>query len=310
LTITLPAALTPGQPISVVIPTFDRGSVLPRAVRSVLAQTITRLDFVVVDDGSTDDTAKVLAEMADPRMRIVRQEHLGVCRARNLGARHASAPLLAFLDSDDEASAFWLERLSAPFADPAVGIACCGFTLHTAGGTEERRDPAPLGPAFDGQPGPYLAGTFMVRRDLFAEVGGYDEELTYSENTELALRLIPACLARGLAIRAVPEPLVDLHSNRPPGFDRRALELGLASSERVLARHDARLARDRRVYALFHATAGVRAARLGELACARTHFLTAVRAQPANWRHAARLLLASCPPLGALVWGRVAADER
>jgi glycosyltransferase involved in cell wall biosynthesis len=88
--------------VSVVIPTYNRGHVLGDAVRSVLAQTVTDLEVVVLDDGSRDDTAaRVVREIGDPRVRYLRQDNGGIPAARNAGAAAARAPLVAFLDDDD-----------------------------------------------------------------------------------------------------------------------------------------------------------------------------------------------------------------
>lgn len=87
--------------VSVVIPTYNRASVLTRSVRSVLAQTYSNLECIVVDDGSTDDTRAALSAIDDPRLRYVWQENAGACTARNHGVRLAKGDYIAFHDSDD-----------------------------------------------------------------------------------------------------------------------------------------------------------------------------------------------------------------
>jgi glycosyltransferase involved in cell wall biosynthesis len=93
------AASTPR--CSVVIPTYNRAHSVGDAIASVLAQTMTDLECIVVDDGSTDDTPALLARIVDPRLRVICGRHAGVAAARNLGVSQARAPLVAFLDSDD-----------------------------------------------------------------------------------------------------------------------------------------------------------------------------------------------------------------
>jgi hypothetical protein len=115
--------------VSVVLPTFDRMRTLPRAVASVLAQDMADFELIVVDDGSTDDTAAWLASQRDPRVRsIAPGRNQGVSTARNLGLAAAQAPIVAFLDSDD---VYWPNRLSVPLkvfaAEPDVV-----FTLSSA----------------------------------------------------------------------------------------------------------------------------------------------------------------------------------
>ena len=87
--------------VSVVVPTYDRAGPVTRAVASVLAQSHQGLECIVVDDGSTDDTADRLAAIKDPRLRVLSQDNQGVSAARNAGLAMAQGELLALLDSDD-----------------------------------------------------------------------------------------------------------------------------------------------------------------------------------------------------------------
>ena len=87
--------------VSVVIPTYNRARVVGEAIDSALAQTHERLEVIVVDDGSTDDTAERVGRRRDPRLRYVRREHAGVSSARNAGIAAATGDLVSFLDSDD-----------------------------------------------------------------------------------------------------------------------------------------------------------------------------------------------------------------
>lgn len=89
--------------VSVIIPTFNRAYCLARTVNSALAQTEVEVEVVIVDDGSTDDTADLVTRLygKDPRVRFVRKENGGVASARNHGIRLATGAFIAFLDSDD-----------------------------------------------------------------------------------------------------------------------------------------------------------------------------------------------------------------
>ena len=87
--------------VSVITPAFNAERYLADAVRSVLGQTRTDWELVVVDDGSTDATQAVLAAFADSRIRVVRQENRGEAGARNTGLRSAQGEYIAFLDADD-----------------------------------------------------------------------------------------------------------------------------------------------------------------------------------------------------------------
>ena len=90
---------------TVIIPTFNRASVLPRAIESVLTQTFQDFELIVIDDGSNDETASVLSNYSD-RIKFMKTQNRGVSAARNLGVAKTEGKFLAFLDSDDE----WLPK--------------------------------------------------------------------------------------------------------------------------------------------------------------------------------------------------------
>ncbi len=93
--------------ISVIIPTYNRSNLLKRSISSVLVQTYTDLEVIVVDDGSTDNSKDIVNEyLHDSRVRYVYQENSGVSSARNLGVSVSSSEWISFLDSDDE----WLSN--------------------------------------------------------------------------------------------------------------------------------------------------------------------------------------------------------
>jgi len=87
--------------VSIVMPTFNRADTIRRAIASIQAQSVRDWELIVVDDGSIDDTAALIAGM-DPRLKIIRQENRGSAVARNTGLRQSTGKYIAFLDSDDE----------------------------------------------------------------------------------------------------------------------------------------------------------------------------------------------------------------
>ena len=101
--------------VSIILPTFNRGDVIRRAIDSVLAQSFTDWELVVIDDGSTDGTADAVSGI-DPRIVVVRQPNSGVYVARNTGLSKARGRLITFLDSDDDWTPYYLE-LSAGFLE-------------------------------------------------------------------------------------------------------------------------------------------------------------------------------------------------
>jgi glycosyltransferase involved in cell wall biosynthesis len=87
--------------VSVVLPVFNGGQTIARAVRSILDQTLHEIELIVVDDGSTDETAALVREIRDPRLRLLQREHRGVAVATNVATQLAVAPIIARMDADD-----------------------------------------------------------------------------------------------------------------------------------------------------------------------------------------------------------------
>ena len=86
---------------SIIIPSYNRANHLPKAIESVLAQSFTDWELIIVDDGSTDNTSDVVASYNDPRIKYIYQENAERSAARNNGIRNANGEWICFLDSDD-----------------------------------------------------------------------------------------------------------------------------------------------------------------------------------------------------------------
>lgn len=110
-----------GPFVSVILPVYNRAGWVKHAVESVLAQTHRNLELLVVNDGSTDDTRRVLDDFG-PGVRVLEQPHAGAEAARNLGLAHARGELVAFIDSDDAWHADRLRRQLPLFSRPEVGL--------------------------------------------------------------------------------------------------------------------------------------------------------------------------------------------
>ena len=87
--------------VSVVLPVWNAESTVERAIRSILQQSMSSFELIVVDDGSSDQTPNILAQIADERLHVVRTEHQGVAAAANIGTQHAQANIIARMDADD-----------------------------------------------------------------------------------------------------------------------------------------------------------------------------------------------------------------
>src|SRR3954447_14344083 len=123
--------------VSVILPVYNREQTVARAIRSVLAQTSTPLELIVINDGSTDGTRDVLDSFGS-QITIIEQPHAGAYAARNRGLRAARGELIAFIDSDD---AWLLDRLASqmPLMErPEVGLVF-GDVVHVRPGDPRRR---------------------------------------------------------------------------------------------------------------------------------------------------------------------------
>jgi len=202
--------------VSVVIPTLDRCAFTAEAVASVLDQTVSDLELVVVDDGSTDGTAAHLERsFSDPRLQILRQENRGVSAARNRGARATRGPWLAFLDSDDLWLPAKLERQLDLLRPPEPAPAC--YTEEVWHRRGRWANPRKVHAKHDGWIFPHCVplcivspSSVLLRREVFDELGGFDESLPACEDYELWLRL-----AARYPVRLLPERLIVKRNGHP-----------------------------------------------------------------------------------------------
>ena len=194
--------------VGVVVPTYNRADVLPRALQSALRQTYEALEVIVVDDGSTDDTEAVVAALDDPRVRYVLQpRNAGVSAARNRGIREARGEFIAFLDSDDEWFPDKIERQVARFREVnnRVGLLYCGVRSVSDRRGDWTFRPKHRGDVYEAMLQRNVIHTgsgVVIRREVVDVVGGFDEEIPAIEDYEYWLRI-----ARHFEFDFVEEPL-------------------------------------------------------------------------------------------------------
>ena len=128
--------------ISVIIPTYNRAGTLLAAAQSVLQQTYRDIELIIVDDGSTDDTAKVVSALQDGRVRYIPLgKNCGACAARNRGIDEAKGEYIAFQDSDDLWHSDKLEREFAFLQRENADVVFCAIRRYALGSREARRFP-------------------------------------------------------------------------------------------------------------------------------------------------------------------------
>lgn len=196
----------PRPTVSVVIPTYNRAHFIGEAIASVRAQTYPCSEIIVVDDGSTDHTATVVAALG-PGIRYLQQPNAGPAAARNHGIANACGDLIAFLDTDDRWRPQKLERQVALLERwPDVALVAADMAISDGAGRVEvesnfaHRGLLEFFQDLDGRPVPEAprrllnlnfinTSTVVLRREVLQALGGFDTRLRYGEDLELWLRV-------------------------------------------------------------------------------------------------------------------------
>lgn len=172
---------------SIIIPTYNRAHILPKAIDSVLTQSFHDFEIIVVDDGSTDETKQMIERFDSKKIKYNHQFNAGVCMARNNGAKLAFGEYLIFLDSDDwllkdTLQMFYDSTQIKPLTNLVMG------TINWFDSNDKRI--RTVNPFYgNNRLAQGLTGSFAIRSELFQQIGEYDFNLTYSENSDLFLRL-------------------------------------------------------------------------------------------------------------------------
>lgn len=232
--------------ISAIMAAYNAGNFIAPAIESILNQTYRDFEFIIVDDGSTDNTLEVLKHYLDKdsRIRVIQSDRVGAAGARNLGINQAKYPWIAVMDADDIAMPERFEKqINAAKANPKVvvwgtyanHISATGevLSLIRQGAVNEKE-------FFDlwkqGHIPFVIHPTALIKKEIFLQVGGYSKDFYASEDFELFARI-----GNYGPILAIPEPLLlyRVHSkseSMTKFFSQKIL------ARYVLARHRNRIA--------------------------------------------------------------------
>lgn len=268
--------------ISVVLPFFRSERTLERAINSIVTQSFQKWELILVNDGSDDGSEQITTSfLVDDRIAYVYQENKGVSAARNMGASKTKGEWLIFLDSDDQLREGALQKIYSEIQN-AKGIDFLVFGINRIKDTISQA----LLPV-DGQYFSKIPGTFVIRKTMFDQVGGYDERFRFSENTELFHRL-QLIKAKGKNI-----PWVSLNYYDNPSGGSKNLQNMVDSLTIILDKHADTLSEH--VKHLYHQIIGVNSIRFRHFADARHHLWKAVRYKPQKTATWGRLGLACFP---------------
>lgn len=201
------------EPISVILPTYNRSHCIQRAVRSVLTQSYPVQEVIIADDCSQDNTEEVLSRINDTRVRYYRlPQNRGAGGARNFGVEKARYDLIAFHDSDDEWMENKIERQMAYWEKhPEFGMIYSAYETLVAGEVPDRRS----GRKLEGNILPELlykntigAPTVLMKKQIFYEAGGFDESMHSLEDWDFAIKV-----AKKYPIGFVPEVLLKVNTS-------------------------------------------------------------------------------------------------
>lgn len=220
---------------SAVIAAYNAAATVQSAMRSVMSQTESSWEMIVVDDGSTDDTCDRVRELQDgERIKCITQSNQGPGAARNLAIAQATGNYVSFLDSDDLWMPTYLERMGAGLdSQPHAGLAYTDawsldddsrrINRHTAMSTSKPpEDPLPdheqlvLRLVADN----FILTSATVRRDVLVEVGSFDPSLAAAEDYELWLRIVRA----GYGV-VRPPGLLAIQRDRPDSLSKHELKM-------------------------------------------------------------------------------------
>jgi glycosyltransferase involved in cell wall biosynthesis len=284
--------------VSIIVPTFDRPEFLQAAIRSVLNQTFSNLEAVVVDDGSVTDLVPLLDAFNDGRIRYVRHEsNRGEAAARNTGILNALGDYLAFLDDDDEwrPDKLQLQLQLDLFARSPREVGCVygGYVAVRAADGQElfRRFPSKRGnlsPALmrDNVMGP--TSTVMLTRECIDRVGLCDENIGYGVDYDLWIRV-----AQKYQFDFVSDTVVrySIHGGQLTGDPARVVK----GHENLTQKYGSAIKPDRRLVASKYFELAMQRCLEGDEANARRAFSKAIRLDPWSARqyvHLASLSLA------------------
>ena len=187
--------------ISVVIPLYNKEKSITATLQSVCEQTYTDIELIVVNDGSTDQSATIASKYPDTRICVLNKENGGVCSARNRGIREAKGEFVALLDGDDIWDKDYLAEQVKMICDfPESAMWGINFAEMNSGKLVRRLETA-LPEGYRGyvdnyfqMPGRisdlFCSSSVVIRREVFEKVGMFDERIKYAEDSDMWFRII------------------------------------------------------------------------------------------------------------------------
>lgn len=198
--------------ISVVMSVYNGGPFLQEAIESILNQTYNNFEFIIINDGSTDNSLKVIKDYAstDDRVICLSQENIGLTKSLNKGIHIAQGEYIARMDADDVSLAHRFET-QLPWLEEKCYDFCCSRALSIEKNRITPRIKYYLPKRWLLKfSNPFIHGTYLIRKSVIDKIGGYDEEFRYSQD----YKLIHDIFEKGYKVKYIKEPLYQ--SRKPP----------------------------------------------------------------------------------------------
>jgi len=197
--------------ISVVMSVYNGEPYLREAIESILSQTFNDFEFIIINDGSSDDSLKIIKEYYDARVVVIDQENIGLTRSLNKGVSLSKGKYIARMDADDVSFPYRFEK-QLPWLEDKDYDLCCSRTWLIEQNRVTPRIKYYLPKRWLLKfSNPFIHGTYLMKKTVLDKIGGYDESFRYAQD----YKLITDIYDYGFKVKYLKEPLYKTrnHSN-------------------------------------------------------------------------------------------------
>ena len=264
--------------VSVIIPTYNRADILPRAINSILSQTYDDLEIIIIDDGSSEDIQSVLESIKSGKLKLIKHtENRGIAAARNTGIRASDSKYIALLDNDDE----WLpEKLEMQIklmeTEPAeTAISDTGFIniiknkSYYIPGFEQRNKNSNIYRSIISKHF-ILPSTILLRRECFLSTGIFDENIPVFDDWDYFFRIL-----NKYRIKSINEPLIRRYHHTDNVSSK--VDIVLNGYTRLVEKHYTEISEDRPLLSICYLKLGQMSCFQGEAEKGREYLLKSIR---------------------------------
>lgn len=266
--------------VSVIIPTYNRSGVLPRAIDSVLNQTYNKFEIIVVDDGSSDNTQEIMESYSDNRIKYVYHEtNKGANAARNEGVRRSSGKYISYLDSDDWFLPDYLQKVvdTLDGSPDTIAGAFTGFKMMEGGSVRFSKSHKGVFKLSHLLPGNSI-GTFSVstfKKDIYNHVGYPDEQMESAQDLDFYIRVLDKYNMIG-----IDSYLVGYDMNTSGISDN--MESKISGQEALINKHESKLTG--KDMSEIYLSRGKSYAQNGRVCDGISSFIKSIRFNPFDWK--------------------------